>query len=237
MALLEVQKLNVFYGMIHAVQDLSLTVREGEVVSLIGANGAGKTTTLQTISGLIRPKSGEVLFDGKKITKKPAHEILKAGVAHIPEGRRIFRSLSVRDNLSLGAYANREDAEQQRERLAHILERFPILQERQDQEAGTLSGGEQQMLAIGRAMMSNPRMIILDEPSMGLSPLFVKEVFHIIRSLHESGVTLLLVEQNAKMALSVSDRVYVLETGRITSHGHAADMANDEQMRRAYLGA
>lgn len=237
MALLEVRNLHVFYGVIHAVQDLSLTVSEGEVVSLIGANGAGKTTTLQTISGLIRPKSGEVLFDGKKITKKPAHEILKAGIAHIPEGRRIFRALSVRDNLALGAYANREDAEQQRERLAHILERFPILRERRDQEAGTLSGGEQQMLAIGRAMMSNPRMIILDEPSMGLSPLFVKEVFHIIRSLQESGVTLLLVEQNAKRALSVADRVYVLETGRISAKGRAGDMANDEQMRRAYLGA
>nr|WP_072514907.1 ABC transporter ATP-binding protein [Ndongobacter massiliensis] len=237
MALLEVHNLHVSYGAIHAVKGVSLRVEEGEIVSLIGANGAGKTTTLQTISGLLPAKEGEVLFAGKSLRKKRAHEILKAGIAQVPEGRRIFRALSVEDNLKLGAYASKESLGEQQERLARILKVFPILRERREQEAGTLSGGEQQMLAIGRAMMSHPRLIILDEPSMGLSPLFVKEVFRVIRHLHEEGVSLLVVEQNARMAMQVSDRVYVLETGTIVAEGTAAEMEADESVRRAYLGA
>lgn len=237
MALLEVKDLNVYYGVIHAVKSLNMHVDEGEVVSLIGANGAGKTTTLQTISGLVRAKSGIVTFDGRDITKEPAHKILKYGIAQVPEGRRVFRTLSVKDNLELGAYANDESEEAKEQRVAHILERFPILQERQEQAAGTLSGGEQQMLAIGRALMSNPKLLVLDEPSMGLSPLFVNEVFSILRHLAESGVTILLVEQNAKKALSIASRAYVIETGNITAEGEAEEMQGNPEVRKAYLGA
>lgn len=237
MSLLEVKDLNVYYGVIHAVKSLDIRVEEGEVVSLIGANGAGKTTTLQTISGLVRSKSGIILFDGKDITKEPAHKILKYGIAQVPEGRRVFRTLSVKDNLELGAYANDESEALKEERVQKILERFPILKERQEQAAGTLSGGEQQMLAIGRALMSNPKLLVLDEPSMGLSPLFVNEVFSIIRSLADAGVTILLVEQNAKKALSIASRAYVLETGKITAEGNADEMQGNPEVRKAYLGA
>ena len=215
MAMLEVRDLQVYYGMIHAIKGISFDVNQGEVIALIGANGAGKTTTLHTITGLLAPKSGSVLFEGKDITKVPAHKIVSMGMAHVPEGRRVFAELSVYENLKMGAYT-RKDKKEIEESLANVYKRFPRLEERKNQMAGTLSGGEQQMLAMGRALMSKPKIILMDEPSMGLSPIFVNEIFDIIRAVSESGTTVLLVEQNAKKALSISDRAYVLETGTIT---------------------
>lgn len=235
--MLEVKNLNVFYGNIHAVKDISLHVEQGEIVSLIGANGAGKTTTLQTISGLLRPKSGQVLFEDKDITKLAAHNILKAGIAQVPEGRRIFAHLTVKENLQMGSFAIKDSPEKLKAERKAVYDRFPRLRERKTQLAGTLSGGEQQMLAIGRALMSRPKIMLLDEPSMGLSPILVKEIFSIIKDLNQSGVTVLLVEQNARMALSISHRAYVLETGKIAAEGKAEDLMNNEVIKKAYLGA
>lgn len=235
MAMLEVRDLQVYYGMIHAIKGISFDVNQGEVIALIGANGAGKTTTLHTITGLLAPKSGSVLFEGKDITKIPAHKIVSMGMAHVPEGRRVFAELSVYENLKMGAYT-RKDKKEIEESLANVYKRFPRLEERKNQMAGTLSGGEQQMLAMGRALMSKPKIILMDEPSMGLSPIFVNEIFDIIRAVSESGTTVLLVEQNAKKALSISDRAYVLETGTITMSGKAKDLLEDEAVKKAYLG-
>ena len=235
MAMLEVRDLQVYYGMIHAIKGISFDVNQGEVIALIGANGAGKTTTLHTITGLLAPKSGSVLFEGKDITKVPAHKIVSMGMAHVPEGRRVFAELSVYENLKMGAYT-RKDKKEIEESLANVYKRFPRLEERKNQMAGTLSGGEQQMLAMGRALMSKPKIILMDEPSMGLSPIFVNEIFDIIRAVSESGTTVLLVEQNAKKALSISDRAYVLETGTITMSGKAKDLLEDEAVNKAYLG-
>ena len=235
MARLEVRDLQVYYGMIHAIKGISFDVNQGEVIALIGANGAGKTTTLHTITGLLAPKSGSVLFEGKDITKVPAHKIVSMGMAHVPEGRRVFAELSVYENLKMGAYT-RKDKKEIEESLANVYKRFPRLEERKNQMAGTLSGGEQQMLAMGRALMSKPKIILMDEPSMGLSPIFVNEIFDIIRAVSESGTTVLLVEQNAKKALSISDRAYVLETGTITMSGKAKDLLEDEAVKKAYLG-
>ena len=235
MAMLEVRDLQVYYGMIHAIKGISFDVNQGEVIALIGANGAGKTTTLHTITGLLAPKSGSVLFEGKDITKVPAHKIVSMGMAHVPEGRRVFAELSVYENLKMGAYT-RKDKKEIEESLANVYKRFPCLEERKNQMAGTLSGGEQQMLAMGRALMSKPKIILMDEPSMGLSPIFVNEIFDIIRAVSESGTTVLLVEQNAKKALSISDRAYVLETGTITMSGKAKDLLEDEAVKKAYLG-
>ena len=238
MSLLEIKDLNVYYGNIHAIKDISLIVEKGEIVSLIGANGAGKTTTLQTISGIIRAKSGQIIYHDKDITEMKAHIILKEGIAQVPEGRRIFSHLTVYDNLMLGSYSIKDSMENKKREIAHIYERFPRLEERQKQLAGTLSGGEQQMLAIGRAIMSRPEILILDEPSMGLAPLLVKEIFEIIKDLNKNNnTTILLVEQNAKMALSIADRAYVLETGKIIKEGNAKDLLNDDIVRKAYLGA
>ena len=235
MAMLEVRDLQVYYGMIHAIKGISFEVNQGEVIALIGANGAGKTTTLHTITGLLAPKSGSVLFEGKDITKVPAHKIVSMGMAHVPEGRRVFAELSVYENLKMGAYT-RKDKKEIEESLANVYKRFPRLEERKNQMAGTLRGGEQQMLAMGRALMSKPKIILMDEPSMGLSPIFVNEIFDIIRAVSESGTTVLLVEQNAKKALSISDRAYVLETGTITMSGKAKDLLEDEAVKKAYLG-
>ena len=235
MAMLEVRDLQVYYGMIHAIKGISFDVNQGEVIALIGANGAGKTTTLHTITGLLAPKSGSVLFEGKDITKVPAHKIVSMGMAHVPEGRRVFAELSVYENLKMGAYT-RKDKKEIEESLANVYKRFPRLEERKNQMAGTLSGGEQQMLAMGRALMSKPKIILMEEPSMGLSPIFVNEIFDIIRAVSESGTTVLLVEQNAKKALSISDRAYVLETGTITMSGKAKDLLEDEAVKKAYLG-
>lgn len=238
MSLLEIKDLNIYYGNIHAIKDISLIVEKGEIVSLIGANGAGKTTTLQTISGIIRAKSGQIIYHDKDITKMKAHIILKEGIAQVPEGRRIFSHLTVYDNLMLGSYSIKDSMESKKREIAQIYERFPRLEERQKQLAGTLSGGEQQMLAIGRAIMSRPEILILDEPSMGLAPLLVKEIFEIIKDLNKNNnTTILLVEQNAKMALSIADRAYVLETGKIIKEGNAKDLLNDDIVRKAYLGA
>lgn len=238
MSLLEVKNLNVFYGNIHAIKDVSLEVDKGEIVSLIGANGAGKTTTLQTISGIIRSKSGEIIYNGKDITKTKAYLILKEGIAQVPEGRRIFAHLTVYDNLMLGAYSIKDSLQNKKKEIEEIYKKLPRLEERKNQLAGTLSGGEQQMLAIGRAIMSRPQILILDEPSMGLSPLLVKEIFEITKELNKNnGTTVLLVEQNAKMALGISDRAYVLETGKIIKTGLAKDLLNDDIVRKAYLGA
>ncbi len=233
--MLKIEDLYVSYGMINAIKGVSFEVNEGEVVSLIGANGAGKTTILHTITGLLKPKSGSVMFEGKELTTTPAHEIVKLGMAHVPEGRRVFADLSVYDNLMLGAYT-RKDKNEIVKTLEMVYERFPRLEERKKQTAGTLSGGEQQMLAMGRALMSKPRIILMDEPSMGLSPLFVNEVFDIIKKISASGTTVLLVEQNAKKALSISDRAYVLETGKIALTGKASDLINDDKIKKAYLG-
>ena len=233
--MLKIEDLYVSYGMINAIKGVSFEVNEGEVVSLIGANGAGKTTILHTITGLLKPKSGSVMFEGKELTTTPAHEIVKLGMAYVPEGRRVFADLSVYDNLMLGAYT-RKDKNEIAKTLEMVYERFPRLEERKKQTAGTLSGGEQQMLAMGRALMSKPRIILMDEPSMGLSPLFVNEVFDIIKKISASGTTVLLVEQNAKKALSISDRAYVLETGKIALTGKASDLINDDKIKKAYLG-
>lgn len=235
MAMLEVKDLEVYYGMIQAIKGISFEVNKGEVIALIGANGAGKTTTLHTITGLLSPKKGSVMFEGKDITKIPAHKIVSMGMAHVPEGRRVFADLSVYENLKLGAYT-RKDKENLNKDLESIYERFPRLAERKNQSAGTLSGGEQQMLAIGRALMSKPSIILMDEPSMGLSPILVNEIFDIIESISKSGTTVLLVEQNAKKALSIADRAYVLETGKIVTSGKASELLEDDSIKKAYLG-
>lgn len=235
MALLEVRDLQVHYGMIQAIKGISFDVEEGEVIALIGANGAGKTTTLHTITGLKKATSGSILFEGNNLLKTPAHKIVGLGMAHIPEGRRIFPTLSVLQNLKLGAYT-RNDKQEMADTIERIYKRFPRLEERKNQLAGTLSGGEQQMLAMGRALMSQPKIILMDEPSMGLSPLYVSEIFDIIKEISESGTTVLLVEQNAKKALSIADRAYVLETGNIVMSGEASKMMNDESIKKAYLG-
>lgn len=230
-----VEDLEVYYGVIQALKGISFHVNKGEIVSLIGANGAGKTTTLQTVTGLIRPKSGCVSYKGKDLTHIPAHKIVSLGLAHVPEGRRIFQNLSVYDNLQMGAYSLK-DKSKFNSLMTYVFDQFPRLKERRRQLAGTLSGGEQQMLAMGRALLSDPEMIVLDEPSMGLSPLLVSEVFEIVKTFREAGKTVLLVEQNAKKAMTISDRVYVLETGAIAAEGDAADLINDDRIKKAYLG-
>ena len=235
MAMLEVKDLEVYYGVIQAIKGISFEVNKGEVIALIGANGAGKTTTLHTITGLLSPKNGHVIFEGKDITKVPAHKIVSMGMAHVPEGRRVFAELSVYENLKMGAYT-RKDKNEIEESLANVYKRFPRLEERKNQMAGTLSGGEQQMLAMGRALMSKPKIILMDEPSMGLSPILVNEIFDIIRAVSESGTTVLLVEQNAKKALAIADRAYVLETGKIVLEGNAKDLLEDDLIKKAYLG-
>ena len=235
MAMLEVKNLEVYYGVIQAIKGISFEVNEGEVIALIGANGAGKTTTLQTITGMLQPKAGEIIFEGKDISKIPGHKIVSMGMAHVPEGRRVFAELSVYENLKLGAYT-RKDKKEIEETLARVYKSFPRLEERKNQLAGTLSGGEQQMLAMGRALMSKPKIILMDEPSMGLSPILVEEIFHIIREISASGTTVLLVEQNAKKALAIADRAYVLETGNIVLSGDAKEMMNNYSIKKAYLG-
>lgn len=235
MALLKVTDLEVYYGVIQALKGISFEVNEGEIIALIGANGAGKTTTLHTVTGLLTAKAGSIEFAGKELTKTPPHKIVSMGMAHVPEGRRIFQELTVYQNLKLGAYS-RKDKKEIAENLSKVFARFPRLEERKNQIAGTLSGGEQQMLAMGRALMSNPKIILLDEPSMGLSPLFVSEIFDIIKEINEGGTTVLLVEQNAKKALSIADRAYVLETGTISMEGDAHDMLNNDDIKKAYLG-
>ncbi|MCF0121179.1 MAG: ABC transporter ATP-binding protein [Oscillospiraceae bacterium] len=232
--LLEVKDINVYYGAIHAIKGISFHVDEGEIVTLIGANGAGKSTTLKTISGLMRSKTGDVTFDGQSIAHIAPHLVVKRGLAHVPEGRRVFQQMTVEENLEMGAFtrSNSEIAPG----LEIVYEHFPRLKERRRQVAGTLSGGEQQMLAMGRALMSRPKLMMLDEPSMGLAPILVEQVFDIIRALHKSGTTILLVEQNAQMALSIADRAYVLETGKITLSGTGTELAQSEQVRKAYLG-
>lgn len=234
--ILKVTGLNVNYGAIHAIHNVSLTVNEGEIVSLIGANGAGKTTILHTITGLTKAASGSVLFEGAELLTTEPHKIVTMGMAHVPEGRHVFAQMTVTENLEMGAYFRR-DKDQVEKDMADVLRRFPRLRERSRQLAGTLSGGEQQMLAVGRALMSHPRILLLDEPSMGLSPLLVKEIFTTIEDVNRDGVTILLVEQNAKMALSIADRAYVLETGDVVMEGEGAAMLKDDNVRKAYLGA
>jgi len=233
--MLAVANLSTYYEAMRALDDISFHVDEGEIVSLIGANGAGKSTVLHTLSGLIRPKMGSIRFLGKDISAMPPHEIVGLGLAHVPEGRRIFSRMTVLENLEMGAYAQKDRSRTQRD-MDVVFESFPRLKERIRQLAGTLSGGEQQMLSVGRAMMSSPRLLMLDEPSMGLSPILVSEIFRIIRKLKELGTTILLVEQNAKVALSVSDRAYVLETGRIVLEGRSVEILNNERVKKAYLG-
>lgn len=235
MSLLKIENLEVYYGVINAIKGISFDVNEGEIIALIGANGAGKTTILHTITGLVAAKSGSIMFEDKDLLKTPAHKIVNMGIAHVPEGRRIFQQLTVYDNLKLGAYT-RSDKKEIAETLEKVYERFPRLKERRTQIAGTLSGGEQQMLAMGRALMSHPKIILMDEPSMGLSPLYVSEIFDIIRSVNESGTTVLLVEQNAKKALSIANRAYVLETGKIVLSGDAHELMNNDSVKKAYLG-
>ena len=234
--MLEVKNLSVSYGAIEAVKDISFTVNDGEIVSLIGANGAGKTTTLHTITGLVPAKSGSVMYNGVDLLKTHNNKIVTLGMAHIPEGRHVFTRMSVEENLEMGAFSLKDQSDLKKD-LDKVYGLFPRLKERRNQKAGTLSGGEQQLLAMGRALMSHPKTILMDEPSMGLSPKLVKEIFSIIRKLHEQDITILLVEQNAKMALSIADRAYVLETGRITMEGDAKELLNNEQVRKAYLGA
>lgn len=235
MAMLEIKDLEVYYGVIQAIKGVSFEVNEGEVIALIGANGAGKTTILHTITGLLEARRGSVVFDGKDITKLPAHKIVSMGMAHVPEGRRVFANLSVLQNLKMGAYT-RKDKNEIEQMLQTVYKRFPRLEERQNQLAGTLSGGEQQMLAMGRALMSHPRILLMDEPSMGLSPIFVNEIFDIIKKVSAGGTTVLLVEQNAKKALSISNRAYVLETGNIVLEGKADELLNNDSIKKAYLG-
>ncbi len=234
MALLEVNGLEVYYGVIQAIKGISFTVEQGEVIALIGANGAGKTTTLQTITGLIPSKAGTILYEGKEITRLPGHKLVPMGIAHVPEGRRVFAQLSVLQNLRLGAYTRRDKNEVEKT-LEVVYSRFPRLKERQNQLAGTLSGGEQQMLAMGRALMSHPKLIVMDEPSMGLSPIYVNEIFDIIKKINGDGTTVLLVEQNAKKALSIANRAYVLETGTIVLSGDAKELINNDSVKKAYL--
>ncbi len=233
--MLKITDLQVNYGMIQAIKGINFTVGEGEIVALIGANGAGKTTTLHTVTGLVPAKSGSILFEGKELTKVPAHKIVSMGMSHVPEGRRIFQELTVYDNLLMGAFT-RKDKSEMAESIKMIYKHFPRLEERKNQIAGTLSGGEQQMLAMGRALMSKPRIILLDEPSMGLSPLYVSEIFHIIEEINKMGTTVLLVEQNAKKALSIADRAYVLETGTIVLEGDAKELMQNDSVKKAYLG-
>ena len=235
MSMLKVTDLQVYYGVIQALKGISFEVNEGEVIALIGANGAGKTTILHTVTGLINQKAGKIEFEGKDISHTPAYKIVAEGKAHVPEGRRVFAELSVYDNLMMGAYT-RKDKKEIAETLAMVYKRFPRLEDRKKQMAGTLSGGEQQMLAMGRALMSKPKIILMDEPSMGLSPIFVNEIFDIIKAVSASGTTVLLVEQNAKKALSIADRAYVLETGKIILEGDAKVLMNDERVKKAYLG-
>jgi branched-chain amino acid transport system ATP-binding protein len=235
--MLKIENLHVSYGAIHAIKGVSLTVNDGEIVSLIGANGAGKTTILHTVTGLIPATEGIIEYNGVDLRKAVPSNIVAMGLAHVPEGRHVFTRMSVEENLLMGAFFRKESGAELDEDLEHVYESFPRLKERQKQMAGTLSGGEQQMLATGRAMMSKPKMIVMDEPSMGLSPLLVREVFHIIEKMHESGITVLLVEQNAKMALSIADRAYVLETGQIAMEGIAEELMNDARVKKAYLGA
>ena len=234
MALLEVKGLEVFYGVIQAIKGISFEVNQGEIIALIGANGAGKTTTLQTITGMIPSKAGTIIYDGKDITRTPGHKLVPMGIAHVPDGRRVFAELTVLQNLKLGAYT-RSDKGEVEETLKMIYRRFPRLEERKNQMAGTLSGGEQQMLAMGRALMSHPKLIVMDEPSMGLSPIYVNEIFDIIQSINKDGTTVLLVEQNAKKALSIANRAYVLETGTIALSGDARELMNDDSVKKAYL--
>jgi len=232
--MLKAEDLNVYYGPIHAVKGVSFEVKEGEIVTLIGANGAGKSTTLKTVSGLMRSRGGRIEFMDKSIASTPAHKIVELGLAHVPEGRRIFTRMTVEENLDMGAFIKKNaNVEQDKER---VFEQFPRLKERRRQIAGTLSGGEQQMLAMGRALMSSPKLLMLDEPSMGLAPILVEQVFDIISALHKAGTTILLVEQNAEMALAVADRAYVMETGRITLSGTGEELAASEEVQKAYLG-
>ena len=235
MAMLEVKDLYVSYGMIAALKGISFEVNEGEVIALIGANGAGKTTTLHTLTGLLHAKSGSITFEGKELTKTPAHKIVEMGIAHVPEGRRIFQNLTVLDNLKLGAFTRKDKAGIAKD-IEEVYELFPRLAERKTQIAGTLSGGEQQMLAMGRALMSKPKIVVMDEPSMGLSPLLVSKIFEIIEMIRERGTTVLLVEQNAKKALAISDRAYVLETGKIVLSGDAHELMDNDSVKKAYLG-
>ena len=235
MAMLEIKDLKVSYGMIRAIKGISFEVNKGEVIALIGANGAGKTTILHTITGLLNADSGSVTYEGKDITRMPGHKIVSMGIAHVPEGRRVFANMTVLQNLKLGAYTRKDKAEIA-ETLEMVYTRFPRLKERKNQLAGTLSGGEQQMLAMGRALMSHPQIILMDEPSMGLSPIFVNEIFDIIEEVSKSGTTVLLVEQNAKKALSIADRAYVLETGNIVLDGKASELLDNDSIKKAYLG-
>ena len=233
--MLEIKDIHVYYGAIHAIKGVSLTVRQGEIVTLIGSNGAGKSTTLRTVSGLLKPEEGDILFEGESIAGRPAQSIVKMGISQVPEGRRIFANMTVMENLELGAFT-RDDADGIEADMNMVFERFPRLLERKEQAAGTLSGGEQQMLAMGRALMSRPRLLLLDEPSMGLAPLLIREIFNIIVDINKTGTTVLLVEQNANMALSIAHRAYVLETGRIALSGGAKELAASEEVRKAYLG-
>lgn len=235
MAMLEIKDLKVSYGMIQAIKGISFEVNKGEVIALIGANGAGKTTILHTITGLLSADSGSVTYEGKDITRMPGHKIVSMGIAHVPEGRRVFANMTVLQNLKLGAYTRKDKAEIA-ETLEMVYTRFPRLKERKNQLSGTLSGGEQQMLAMGRALMSHPQIILMDEPSMGLSPIFVNEIFDIIEEVSKSGTTVLLVEQNAKKALSIADRAYVLETGNIVLDGKASELLDNDSIKKAYLG-
>ncbi len=232
--LLSVKDINVYYGAIHAIKGISFDVNEGEIVTLIGANGAGKSTSLNTVSGLLRSKTGSIEFDGKDISRIPAHRLVKMGLSQVPEGRRVFLQMTVQENLEMGAFTAKQNSVSAS--LDKVYELFPRLKERYRQIAGTLSGGEQQMLAMGRALMSNPKLMMLDEPSMGLAPILVEQIFEIIHNLHEAGTTILLVEQNASMALSIADRAYVLETGKITLSGSAKELLHDDSVRKAYLG-
>ena len=234
MAMLEVKDLSVYYGVIQALKGISFEVEEGDVIALIGANGAGKTTTLHALTGLIPVKSGSIVFDGKDITKVPGYKLVSMGIAHVPEGRRVFAQLTVLQNLKMGAYT-RNNKQESEETIQKIYKRFPRLEERKNQLAGTLSGGEHQMLAMGRALMSHPRLIVMDEPSMGLSPLYVNEIFEIIKEISAEGTTVLLVEQNAKKALSIANKAYVLETGKIVLRGDAKELMNNDQVKKAYL--
>ncbi len=234
MSLLEVNEINVYYGAIHAIKDISFHVDEGEIVTLIGANGAGKTTTLQTVSGLLRSKTGSITFDGQNISAVPAHKLVSQGLAQVPEGRRIFLQMTVQENLEMGAFTRSgADISADLEKVYHY---FPRLLERKRQVAGTLSGGEQQMLAMGRALMSRPKLLMLDEPSMGLAPILVEQIFEIIKTMHQAGTTILLVEQNAQAALSIADRGYVLETGKVVTSGTGADLLRSPDIKKAYLG-
>ena len=233
--MLKIENLHIKYGAIHAVKGIDIEVNEGEIVTLIGANGAGKTSILKALSGLVKPSEGTITYDGKVLNKKSAQDIMKAGISHVPEGRRIFADMTVLENLELGAY-QRKDKEGIKKDLEAIYERFPILKDRSKQAAGTLSGGEQQMLAMGRALMANPKILLLDEPSMGLAPILVKEIFSINKYINAKGTTILLVEQNARMALSVATRAYVMETGKIVMSGTGQELADSEEIQKAYLG-